>query len=809
MRFLLEDARYAVRTLAKRPLHTIVISLVLALAIGANTTVFSVLNAFYLRPLPYPDGERLVLVYDSYRTMGIDNAGTAIPDYLERREQAPSLESLAIFSSSPRTLTGDGPAERILITSASPSMFDVLRTPPALGRAFKDDEATEGNDRVLVLSHRLWTTRFGAQKDIVGRDIRVDGASFHVIGVMPQGFSYPGTNVDAWMPFAFTPQQTSDAARGNQFSVSLGRLRPGATIDGLNAELGAIVQRNVEQGRLDPDSVTVAGFTGRAQALRDNQVGGFAQMLLLLQGIVGAVLLIACANVANLQLARITSRRKELAVRAALGAAGARLVRLVLVESLVLALGGAALGLGLALGGIELVRVLGLDGASNGFTLTLDGAVLAFTLGTAVLAALVSGLPPVIALQREDLTRAVRDAGRQSGGGRDTHALRNALVVAQIGMSLALLVGSGLLTKSFYALQSEGTGFDANGVWTARIGLPPNRYSGGSQVLFEQQAVAALRALPGVAQAGFTSILPFANNNSLASTVIDGYELPSGATPPHAQLRSIDEGYLPALGIPVIEGRNFAATETERVVIVDQNIASRYWPNGSALGHRVRLEAGPPDAWSTIVGVVPAVKQASLAEDPLKETMYWHYAQQPTLTGAFAVRTTLPPEQLTRVASAAIAALDPEVAISDPLSMDVRLLRSMGPQRTPMVLTLVFAGIAFALAVIGNYGMLSWAVTQRVGEIGVRMALGARSFDIVRMILKQGGRVTAIGLAIGVAVSIALGRVLAAELPEVGAFDPAVLAIAVVGLGVAALIATWLPARRASQIDPLRALRDE
>jgi predicted permease len=809
MRFLLEDVRYAIRTLGKRKLHAMVIALVLALAIGANTTVFSVLNAFYLRPLSYPEGDRLVLVYDSYRTMSIENAGTAIPDYLERREQAPSLESLAIFSGSGRTLSGDGTPERLLITRASPSMFDVLRTQPAIGRAFTDEEATMGNDRVVVLSHQLWSTRFGAQRDVVGRDIRLDGESFRVIGVMPEGFGYPDRESDAWMPYAFTPEQMSDAGRGNQFSLSLGRLQPGATIDGLNSELAAIVSRNVAAGRLSPDTVSVAGFTGRAQALRDNQVGDLAQMLLLLQGIVGAVLLIACANVANLQLARVATRRKELAVRAALGAAGARLVRLVLVESLVLALGGAALGLALALGGIELVRVLGLDRASDGFAIVLDAPCLAFTFGTAIVAAIVSGLPPVIAMLRDDLTHAVREAGRQSGGGRDAHALRGALVVAQLGMSLALLVGAGLLTKSFYSLQAEGAGFEASGVWTARIGLPESRYSEDTAVLFEQQALTALRALPGVAEAGFTSILPFTGNNDQGSTEIDGYVPAAGESPPHAQHRSIDEGYLPSLGISVIAGRNFNATESEPVVIVDENVANRYWPSASALGQRVRREADSSGVWSTIVGVVPAVKHASLAEDPVKETMYWHYSQRPSLTGTYTLRTTLPPEQLTRVASAAVARLDPELAVAEPMPMDVRLLRSMGPQRTPMVLTLVFAGIAFTLAVIGIYGVLSWAVSQRVGEIGVRMALGARSLDIVRMILKQGARTTALGLALGVVAAIALGRVLESQIERVGAFDPAVLALAVVGLGVAALIATWLPAHRASQVDPMRALRDE
>jgi predicted permease len=328
-------------------------------------------------------------------------------------------------------------------------------------------------------------------------------------------------------------------------------------------------------------------------------------------------------------------------------------------------------------------------------------------------------------------------------------------------------------------------------------------------VQVQQQALEALRALPGVTAAGFTSILPFRGNNDQGSTEIDGFVLPEGAAPPHAQHRSINEEYLAALGIPVTAGRNFTALEPEPVVIVDENVAARYWPAGNALGQRVRRTFDPSRRWSTIIGVVPAVKQASLAEVPSKETMYWHYTQRPFPEGVFALRTTLPPEQLARAANAAIVALDPELALSDAMAMDLRVLRSMGPQRTPMVLTLVFAAVAFTLAVIGIYGVLTWAVTQRVGEIGVRLALGAKSKDIVRMILMQGGRLLAIGLAVGLAGAIGLGRLLAAQIQAVPALDPAVLAIAIVGLAAAALLASWLPARRAARTDPMRALRQE
>ncbi|RPI64003.1 MAG: ABC transporter permease, partial [Lysobacterales bacterium] len=803
-RGFVEDVKYALRALASKPLYALASIAVLAIAIGANTTVFSVFNGLFLRPLPYPDGDRLVMVYDSYPKMDLPNAGTAIPDYLERREQAPSLESLAIMTAGARTLVSEGPPQRLLVARASPSLFEVLRVAPAAGRVFTEDEAMPGNDRVAVLSQRVWSSRFGARPEVIGSDVRLDGGTFRVIGLMPEGFGFPQRDIDVYVPFAFTPEQTSDSQRGMQFSFSVGRLRDGATIEGLNAELDAIVQRNVAAGRLEADAVTIAGFTGRAQPLRDVQVGRLEEVLVVLQAIVIFVLLIACANLANLQLTRVASRRKELAVRSALGAGAERLVRMVLVETLLLALAGGVLGLAVAAGGLQLVRALGIDPSPQGFELVLDTTALAFTFGAAVLAAFASGAPPVLAMLRDDLTGAIREAGRQSGAGKRAQRLRGTLVVAQLAMGVVLLVGAGLLTKSFYGFLDEGAGFNAGSAWTARFALGGPRYAQrDSWPRFQQQALEALRALPGVGEAGFTSVLPFSGNNNQASAVIDGYVLPQGAAPPHTQNRSIDERYLPALGLPLVAGRNFAAHEAEPVVIVDENLADKYWPGGTAVGRRLRRELDSPDRWYTVIGVVPRVKHDTLAEAPVKDTIYWHYEQMPAAGGAFVLRTVVPPERLAAAVNAAIAAIDPEVVLLDTQTMDERVTRSLGPQRTPMVLTLVFAGIAFALAVIGIYAVLAWGVSQRIGEIGVRMALGARAADIGRMVLTQGGRLIAIGLVIGVAGALVLGRVLSSQLFGVGAFDPIVLAITVLGLGGAGLVASWLPARRAARVDPL------
>jgi predicted permease len=806
----LQDLRYALRAFRTRPLHAGVTVLVLAIAIGANTTVFSLINGLFLRPLPYPDGDRLVMVHSAYEKLGLTDAGTSIPDYLDRRAQAQSLTELGIYRVAGRALAGEGPTQEVAVALASPSLFGVLGIAPQLGRAFTEQEATPGNDNVAVISHDLWVQRFGGRADIVGKEVRLNGQTLQIVGVMPAGFAFPTRSVQLWVPYAFTPQQASDAGRGIESSTSIGRLKPGATIAQLNSELGVIAHRVADRLPKIQEAITVAGFTGKAQPWRQAEVGDLSQLLFVLQATVLAVLLIACANLANLQIARLTSRRRELTLRTTLGATRAKLLRLVLTEAIVLSTVGAGVGLLVAYGGLTLVRALGLDRTGQGYTFGFDLRVLGFTAGIAMVAALGAGLLPALGVIRTSTAGIAHDSGRRAAGSRAARAMRGTLVVVQIAASVTLLVGAGLLTRTFYELRSAGAGFVAEGVWTARVALPPNRYADGAAISrYFDRALPELMALPGVSAIGFTSELPFGGGNSQTSTVIDGYQPTDGVAPPHAQERIVNEGFFPSLGIRVLRGRNFSATEPERVAIVDENLAHKYWPDGNALGQRLRRMLDPEDQWYTIVGVVPAVKHGTLADDPRKETVYWHYLQRPARNVAFTVRTTLAPDQLTRAASAAALHIDPDVPLFGVTPLNVLLQQSIGPQRAAMILTLLFAATAFTLAVIGIYGVLTWAVAQRVAEIGVRVALGARTTDVVRMVLTQGGRLIALGLVIGGAAAVALGRVLATQIQTVSALDPLVFAVAIGGLGAAALIASWLPARHAASIDPMQALRSE
>lgn len=807
---MLQDVYHVLRSHAKRPSSALLTVTVFALAVGANITVFSAFNGFLLRPLPYPDDDRLFMIYDSLPKVGVANAGASIPGYLDWRGQATALEEAAIFAPTNRTLRHEEAPERIAVTRASPSLFAVLGVAPALGRGFTEDEAVPGDDRVILLSHGLWSTRFGARADVVGEAVRLDEDLFRVVGVMPERFGFPDRDVDAWVPFAYTPSEAADDRRFQGLASSIGRLRRDATLAGLNAELDAIARRSIERLPQLESFAEVTGYTVRARPLRDYVVGDLEQRLLVLQGLVLAVLLIACANVANLQLSRLIGRRKELAVRAALGAGRRRLAQLIVVETVLLALAGAGGGLALAYGGIQLVRVLGLERARDGFELSLDPVVLVVTVGGALLAAFLSALLPLFVLLREDLAHTVQEIGRANTAVIATRRWRSGLVVVQLAAAVALLVGSGLLMKSFYELQRRGPGFQPAGVWSAAVALPATRYADDdARARFFELTLTQLRSLPGVDAAGFTTALPFSGQNSGATVLIDGYAPPDGGPPPVAQLRSIDEEYLAALEIPIARGRNFIANESERVAIVDESFARAYWPDGDALGRRVREGADPQGVWYTIVGVARHVKHESFTQDEFEHTLYWHYLQKPQPSGMFVLRTALPTQSLTAAAQSAVAAIDPGVALYDVAPMDVRVLRALGPQRASMVLTLTFGVIAVALAVIGVYGVLAFTVARRIGEFGVRMAIGARTADILGMVMKQGARMIVAGLMIGMAVAFALGRMLAARIPEVGASDPVVLAAAAILLTSAALVASWFPARRAARIDPMQALRQD
>lgn len=829
----LQDIRYALRTLATRPGFTAAALLTLALGIGANTAIFSVINGFYLKPLPYPEGHRLVDVHNHYPGV-IDQAGTSIPDYLDRKERAPALEDLAIYTFGSYNLAADGQPDRVVGLRASPSLFSTLRVQPMLGRAFTDEDAVIGREKVVVLTHGTWQRQFAADPQVIGREVRFNGEPWTIIGVMPEGFAFPNRNIAMLMPFAFTDAQRGDLERGREFSGSIGRLAPGATIEQLDAQMDAIVLENADRiaaiggsrAQGFADFLRGKNFTGRAQDYHGMLVGGLKDTVLILQGVVALVLLIACANVANLMLTRVIARHRELAIRTAIGADRWRLARQLLTEAMVLALGGATLGVLFAVWGIDLIQWLGLDQSANGFDVGLDGRVLGFALGLAIVTGLVSGLVPVVSLSRVNANDVIKEGGRGNTGGKAAAAVRNSLVVVELAMAVTLLVGAGLLIKSFAKLQDQNPGFDATGVVTARLTLPANRFPDPeSRVQFTDRMLDRLRTIAGVEKVGVTQVLPFTGNGSQSSYNIVGQQVPAGQNGPHGHFRVVDEDYFAAMGIELIAGRSFdrgldqARPLPERddqgniidlerqptiAVIIDKLLADKHFKGQDPLGQRII------NGWvGEVVGVVDTVKNGQLQADVTKETHYWYYRQRPDTGLNLVLRTSLDPETVSRQVREAILAIDPEQPVFDIQTMDQRVAASLTTQKAPMVLLALFALVAITLAAIGIYGVLAYAVSQRTPEIGVRMAMGASRTDVFQLVIGQGARLAAIGVGTGLVAAFALSRLMQSMLFGVEPADPAVFVLVSAVLGAVALIACWLPARRATAVDPLVALRYE
>jgi len=822
---LIQDLRYSFRSLASRPGFVLAIVFTLALGIGANAAIFSVINGMLLKPLPYDDGERLVQVYNSYPKMGLPYAGTSIPDYLDRKTQAPALADLALYTGYGQSfnLAASGAPERLVGLKATPSLFTTLRAQPTLGRAFTDADAVVGADQVVVLSHATWRDKFGADPGMVDKDVRLNGLPFKVIGVMPEGFAFPNRDVQVWVPFAFRPEQMTDDERGNEFSESIGRLAPGATIEQLNAQMDAIVQRNADRfaaaagaSEADVQFYRQGNFLGRARALRDQWVGDTRTVLWLLQAVVGFVLLIACANVANLVLTRASGRQKELSVRTALGAGRMRIARQLLIESLMLALAGGALGILVAFGGLKLLAVLGLAQNQLSSQVDIDGGVLAFALAISVLIGLAFGVVPALSQLGAKPYESLKEGGRGNTGGRTAAATRNVLVVAQMALAVALLIGAGLMIRSLLGAQAQQTGFVGEGVSTARLDLPRAKYKTPPDAeRFLDRALAELRALPGVEHAGFVTNLPFGGNSGTASYGIEGFTPPQGTPGPHGYQRVVDADYFKTLGIPLITGRGFQSGDTRegaKVVVIDEVLQRKYFPKGDAVGKR--LAQGGTDeepVYWTIVGVVGTVKVNGLTDDVTKEAVYFDYRQFPFFAGQgyFALKSALPTGALTQAVRSSILRVDAEQPIYDVRTLDERIASSLQGRRGTTLLLGVFAGVALVLSAIGIYGVLAFTVAQRTGELGVRMAIGAQRSDILSLVLGQGARIATLGLLLGLAGALALSRYVESQLYGVGARDPLTFVVVAVVLAAVALFACWLPARRAAGTNPIVALRYE
>ena len=823
LQHLASDVRYGLRSLLARPGFLAAAMLTLALGIGANAAVFSVINTLLLKPLPFGESERLVDIYNSYPGNGLPIAGVSVPDYLDRRDQAPALADSAMFTQQSFNLAEQGTQpERLTGVVTTPSLFSTLGANAERGRVLAQDDASAGNEHVAVLSHALWANRFGADPAIVGRDVRLNGDTYRVVGVMPEGFFFPDRHAELWTPFVFTDKQRSDDERGHEFSGMVGRLKPGATIPELNAQMDTIIHRNVDRALAGPRGegwkrfVESSGFSGRARPLRDAYVGDLRPTLWLLQALVACVLLIACANVANLVLTRLSARQKEMSVRAALGAGRMRIARQLLVENLLLSLAGGAIGIALAYIGVALIRKLGLGGPADAFTITIDNSVLLFSLALALVTGILFGSVPALPLSHNRSAVALKEGGRGQGPGPAARALRNTLVVVQMAAAVSLLGVAGLLIRSFVHVQEQSPGFSSENVLSATIDLPAQRYKDDtSKAQFYERMLGEARALPGVISAGLVNNMPFSGNDGSGNYMVEGVD-PKTGTFPHAYSQMVDEDFFRTMQIPVREGRSFAGGDTagaQPVAIVDDLLVHKYFPGQSPIGKRISVDYDTTDAsktkWLTIVGVVGTVKRDHLSEQTTKETVYVYYKQYPEAYATLALRTNLAPSTLIAPLRAALQRVDAEQPVFDIRSMTERIALSLDDRRTPMLLLILFAVVALTLSAVGIYGVLAFAVALRTGEIGVRLSLGAQRSDILRLVLSDGGRLTAIGLGLGLVGAIAIGLTMRAQLFGVGAFDPLTLVVVVVLIGGTALLACWLPARRAARVEPNVALRYE
>ena len=811
---MLADLKYALRSLLKTPGFTLIAVTTLALCIGANSAIFSVVHAILLKPYPWPESDRLVYVYNSYPLMGLPNAGVSIPDYLDRRAGVSGFADTAMFTNMSYNLAADGEPERIIGLRTTASLFTTLQSGAARGRVFTDADAQPGSDHVIVLSHTLWKNRFGANPAIIGTAIRLNAESYTIIGVMPEGFYFPNPRTQIWVPFTFLPKQKTDEERGNEYSSSIARLKPGATTDAVQRDLALIQARNAQRLPDEAGFWKSSGFGGRINGFLDQNVSNIRGMLWLVQAGVAAALLIGCANVASLLLARAVARERELAIRAALGAGRGQLMRLLLSESLILFLAGGLLGLLVAEWGVSSFGALGLSTLPRAFGVELDFSVFAFTLLCALLTGLGFGILPAWSVSRGDAAAALKEAGARGSAGKRTTFLRAALVVGEIALAVMLLSTAGLLVRSFEKLLQQNPGFTAGGVITARLSLPDAKYDHPEKRLaFADTALGRLRSLPGVTAAGLTDVLPFVGNNSSGSYKIPDIVLPAGGPAPHGQQRAVDPGYFKAMGMTLLRGRMFTdadAGTAQKVVVIDQVLADKYWPGKDPLGQRIS-RGGPEDnpTFWTIVGIVAPIKFESLEEDVKKETLYYPFAQTTRNNLILVVKTAGDPTALSAAVREAVHAADPEMPVFDIKTMQQRMDEVAQSRKAPMVVLSLFSGVALLLAVLGVYGVLAFSVAQRTSEFGVRIALGASAGDIAALVLRQGANLVLIGIGIGLAAYLALSQVVGKLLYGVAATDPATLAIAPIVLALAALAACLLPVRKALRVNPLEALRAE
>ncbi|MHB9009801.1 MAG: ABC transporter permease [Limisphaerales bacterium] len=824
----MQDFRFAFRQLLKNPGFTAVAVLTLALGIGANTAIFSVVNAVLLRPLPYPEPGQLVQLRADWSGQPGTEIGSA--SFLEVKAQSQSLARIAAYSAGDMTLTGTGSAEQVVAGAVTAEFFPLLGVQPALGRNFTSEEDTPNGPRAVILGHGLWRSRFGGDASVLGRTIALNEQSYTVVGILPARFQYP-EGFELWTPLALGETGGAFVKHGEGMMLlkAIARLKPGVSLQQAQAEIQTIARRLQPAGPgatsgLNPRPRGEGGDGGGGGegvltlvGLHEQVVGEVKGALLVLLGAVAFLLLIACANVANLLLARAATRQREMAVRAALGAGRLRVVRQLLTESLLLSLAGGGLGLLVAFWGVQALGQWSGASLPAMHGIGIDGWVLAFTLGVSVVTGLAFGLAPAIQAWRTDVNAALKEEGRGERGGH-RHRLRHLLVVSEVALALVLLIGAGLLIKSFSRLLDVDPGFRTEGVLTFQVTLTEGK-SSAQKINFIEQIVERLQALPGVQAAAATDSLPLTQFERIAPVDIEGRPPIDVSQLRRGELRvtpvsrpTVTHDYFNAMGIPVKNGRAFTSQDARPpagAVIVSEAFEKHFFPGESAVGKRIRLLGPGAEApWPTVVGVVSDVRQSGLAGDAMPE-VYSPALEDAGGALSFVLRTAGEPAHLISAVRGAVAEVEPNQPLHNVMTMEQRLANTTTSRRLNTALLGSFAAVALLLAAVGIYGVMSYAVTQRRREIGVRMALGAQKRDVLGLIIHGGLRLTLLGVAIGLAGAFALTRYLSSLLYSVKATDPLTFLSVALGLTGVALLACWLPARRAARVDPMEALRRE
>jgi putative ABC transport system permease protein len=809
MKTLLQDVRYGFRMLRKSPGVTLAAVVSLALGIGANTAIFSVVNSILLKSLPYAEPDRVVLLWGDSPSQGNHRNQVSATDADDWRRENRVFEDVSTFGDWSATLLGAGEPERVPGTQVGEGFFRVMRGTPMLGRTFLPEEQEDGKDNVIVLGHGLWRRRFGGDAGVVGQTVSLGGRPYTVVGVMPEEFRPlpPSLNDPPGQFYRPVAEAHDETERGSRHLRAIGRLKPGVTLEQAQAEMNVIASR-IE--RAHPDFNTDYGV--RLVSLSEDTVGGLRAALLALFGAVVFVLLIACANVGNLLLARSSARRREFAVRAALGAGRARIVRQLLTESVLLALAGGAAGLLLALWGIGLVESLGSSVTPLLAGVRVDYRVLAFTGLVSVLAGVAFGLAPALQVSSPDLNETLKAGGRTGDAGRGGR-LRSALIVAEVALSLVLLAGAGLLVKSVTRLRAVDAGFNTSNLLTMNLALPSSRYrDGAAQAAFFDGLTRQIESLPGVEAAGFTSVLPLSGGFDGRALVVEDKPVPRGQET-NVDLYVATPGYLRAMQIALVDGRAFDEHDTADrapVALVGETMARKLWPGQTPLGRRVRFPGSEknPQPWRTIVGVVRDVKQYGLDRADVMQ-LYLPEAQYPASFMTMVVRSKSDTAALLGAVRREVGTADKELAVFGVATMEQLLADSVALRRFSMLLLGVFAAVAVALAGVGIYGVISYSVAQRTREIGVRVALGASRRDVLRLVLGRGLGLAGAGIALGLAGGLAVTRAISSLLFGVGARDPVTFAAVAALLAFVALLACLAPARRAMKVDPMVALRYE